>query len=57
MITITYIIKKFCKHIRIEKNSSIAYYLQTNRKTKKFDQEIEQYLWLYINYKQDNWVE
>ena len=32
----------------------MAYHLQTNRKTKKVDQEMEQYLWLYINYKQDN---
>ena len=35
----------------------MAYYLQTDRQTKRANQELEQYLRIYINHRQDNWSE
>ena len=35
----------------------MAYYLQTDRQTKRTNQELEQYLRIYINHRQDNWLE
>ncbi len=35
---------------------STTYYLETNGKTKQFKQELEQYLRVFYNYWQDNWV-
>jgi len=41
--------KKLCNQLGIEKTPSTAYHLQTNRQTEKINQEIKQYLQLYIN--------
>ena len=49
--------KELCNQLGIEWNSSSAYHLQTNRQTKRANQEMEQYLWLYISYQQDDWAE
>ena len=49
--------KELCNQLGIEWNSSSAYYPQTNGQTKRANQEMEQYLWLYISYQQDDWAE
>ena len=36
---------------------SILFYLQTNNRNKKMNQIIKIYLYSYINYQQNNWVE
>ena len=35
----------------------MAFYLQTDRQTKRTNQELEQYLRMYIDYRQSNWSE
>jgi len=41
----------------IETKLSIAYYPQTNRQIEKTNQELEQYLRMYVDYRQNNWLE
>ena len=45
------------KRIRVKYKLSIAYYPQLDRQTKRMNQILEEYLWHYINYQQNNWVE
>jgi len=40
----------------IKANLSTAYHPETNGQTKWVNQILEQYLWVYVNYQQDNWV-
>jgi len=35
--------------------SSTAWHPQTNRQTECINQELDQYLWLFVNKRQDNW--
>ena len=37
--------------------SSTAWYPQTNRQTEHVNQELDQYLWLFVNERQDNWYD
>jgi len=41
----------------IQMKLSTAFYSQTNSQTEHMNQELEQYLWLFVNYKQKNWPE
>ena len=41
----------------IKMNPSTAYYPQTDGQTECINQEVEQYLRLFVNYHQDNWAE
>ena len=34
-----------------------AFYLQTDRQIERLNQILEQYLYCYVNYRQNNWVE
>ena len=34
----------------------MAYHPETGSQTEQVNQVLEQYLWVYINYQQDNWV-
>ena len=43
--------------LKIEGNSSTAYHPQTNRQTERFNALVEQYLQLYTNHPQNDWVE
>ena len=49
--------KELCNQLGIEWNPSSAYHPQTNGQTKRANQEMKQYLWLYISYQQDDWAE
>jgi len=49
--------KKLCSWLEIERNPSTIYHFQTNGQTEWVNQELEQYLWLYCNYRQNNWAE
>ena len=35
---------------------SISEHAQTDRQTERLNQILEQYLWCYVNYQQDNWI-
>jgi len=37
--------------------SSTAWYPQTNRQMERINQELDQYLWLFVNKRQDNWYD
>ena len=37
--------------------SSIAWHPQTNGQTEHINQELDQYLWLFVNKQQDNWYD
>jgi hypothetical protein len=41
----------------IQANPSTAYHPQTDGQTERINQEIEQYLRLFVNYRQDDWAE
>ena len=43
--------RELYKALHIEGNPSTAYYPQTNSQTECINQEIEQYLYLYVDYK------
>jgi len=49
--------KEFYCLIGIEGASSTAFHPQTNGQTEWFNQEIEQYLRLFVNYRQSDWAE
>ena len=43
--------------VGIKANPSMAYHLQTDGQTERMNQEVEQYLRLFINFQQDNWAD
>lgn len=43
--------------LNIEGNFSMAYHPQMDRQTERINQEIKQYLWIYINHHQNDWAE
>src|SRR5882724_8525159 len=45
-----------CQLLGIKANLSTAYHPETNSQTKRINQILEQYLQVYINYQQDDWV-
>ena len=48
-------IKKLNEMLGIEMKLLAAFYLQTNKQTERTNQKLEQYLRMYINYRQNNW--
>jgi transposase InsO family protein len=46
--------KKLCNALGIKRNLSMAYHPQTDGQTERINQEIETYLWSFINYQQNN---
>jgi len=50
------ITKELNKILGIEIKLSTAYHLETNRQTKRTNQELEQYLRMYVNHRQNNWA-
>ena len=49
--------KELCSRLGIERNPSTAYHPQTDGQTEWVNQELEQYLRLYCNYRQNDWAE
>ena len=50
----TKFMRELYKVLYIEGNPSTVYYSQTNSQTECINQEIEQYLYLYVDYKQSD---
>ena len=48
--------KELYRLLTIEANPSTAYHPQTDGQTERINQEIEQYLRMFINYHQSDWV-
>ena len=49
--------KELYKNLGIEANPSMAYHPQTDGQTERVNQELEEYLQIYINQKQNDWVD
>ena len=49
--------RELYKVLHIEGNPSTVYHSQTNSQTECINQEIEQYLHLYVDYRQSDWAE
>ena len=49
--------KELNKILEIETKLSMAYHPQTDRQTERTNQELEQYLRMYVNHRQNNWSE
>jgi len=54
---VTRLIRKLNKMLGIETKLSTAYHPQTDRQTEWINQELEQYLRMYVNHRQNNWSE
>src|SRR5882724_5506015 len=48
--------RSLCQLLGIKANLSTAYHPEMDGQTKRVNQVLEQYLCVYINYQQDNWV-
>jgi hypothetical protein len=46
----------FCYHLKIKIRLSIVFHFQTNDQTERQNQTLKQYLRIYVNYQQDNWI-
>jgi len=51
------LMKELNEILGIETKLSTAFYPQTNKQIERENQELEQYLRIYINYRQINWSE
>jgi len=47
---------ELCKALGIKRTMSIAYHSQTDGQTERINQEVEEFLRHYINYRQDDWT-
>jgi hypothetical protein len=45
-----------CERLGIERRSSTAFHPQTDGQTERVNAVIEQYLWNFVNYQQNDWV-
>ncbi|MBW0580746.1 hypothetical protein O181_120461 [Austropuccinia psidii MF-1] len=44
-----------CQQLNISRDLSTAYHPETDRQTGRVNQILEQYLWMYVSYHQDDW--
>ena len=51
------LMRELNKMLGIETKLSTVYHLQTDRQMERTNQELEQYLRMYVNYRQNNWAE
>jgi len=49
--------EEFMKALGMERQLSTVYHLQTDSQTERINQEIGTFLWHYVNYQQDNWMD
>jgi len=49
--------EEFTRALGTTKKLSMVYHPQTDGQTGRINQEIEVFLWHYVNYQQDNWTE
>ena len=49
--------KEFMKALGTKRQLSMAYHPQTDSQMKRINQEIGTFLWHYVNYQQDNWMD
>lgn len=54
---VSHFMRDLYKLLSIEANPSTAYHPQTDGQTERINREIEQYLRIYSNHRQDNWPE
>ena len=54
---VTGLTRELNKMLGIETKLSIAYHPQTDKQTERTNQELEQYLRMYVNHRQNNWSE
>ena len=50
------LIKELNKMLEIEIKLLILFHLQTDSQIERMNQELEQYLWFFINHRQKNWL-
>ena len=51
------IMKELNELLGIQIKLSTTYHSQTNRQTERVNQELEQYLWVFIDHQQEQWPE
>ena len=51
------LMRKLNKMLGIETKLSMAYHPETDGQMERTNQELEQYLRMYVNYRQNNWLE
>ena len=51
------LMRELNKMLEIETKLSIAYHPETDGQTERTNQELEQYLRIYVNHRQNNWAE
>ena len=49
--------KVLCQRLGIEHRQSTGFFPQTDGQTESFNATMEEYLWLYVNHHQDDWVD
>ena len=49
--------KEFTKVLGTKRQLLIAYHSQTDGQTERINQKIRTFLWHYVNYQQDNWID
>ena len=49
--------EEFTKVLGTKRQLSMAYHSQTDSQAERINQEIETFLWYYMNYQQDNWID
>ncbi|MBW0479424.1 hypothetical protein O181_019139 [Austropuccinia psidii MF-1] len=46
---------QLCQQLKISRDLSTAFYPETDGQTERVNQILEQYLWMYVSYHQDDW--
>ncbi|MBW0462356.1 hypothetical protein O181_002071 [Austropuccinia psidii MF-1] len=46
---------QLCQHIKISRDLSASFHPETDGQTERVNQILEQYLWMYVSYHQDDW--
>ena len=49
--------EEFTKALEMKRQLSIAYHSQTDNQMERINQEIGIFLWYYVNYQQDDWMD